>query len=178
MTNEVAAALVGTGVGGVIGFASTYLLHLLSQGRRDAAVRKQIVNLMRVLEQRMLVVAAHRAVPLDGWVVLDLLTDRVFSTDGANALRGFHDRIFSDTADLQQVRAAIDYTHGKLTESRFVQYGEKIITTEVSDEEIAQRREEIKAAGRRGIDILRDARRELGDTTIVTDPIVNKDDDD
>ena len=173
MTNEVVAALVGTGVGGVIGFASTYVLHVLSQGQRDAAVRKQIVNLMRVLEQRMLVVAVHRGVPLDRWVALDLLTERVFSTDGATALRGFHDRIFSAAAEMQQIRATIDHTHGKLTEPRFVQYGEKIITTRASSEEIAQWREEIKAAGRRGIDVLREARKELGDTTVTTDPIVS-----
>lgn len=73
MTHEVVAALAGAAVGVIGGFLAAYATNAIADYRRDAAVRKQILALMRVVEARMLVVALHRGVPLEAWVSLDLL---------------------------------------------------------------------------------------------------------
>lgn len=110
MTNEVVAALIGAGVGSLGGAIGSYVVGFGIDASRNLAVRMQLVSLMRVVEQQMLIAAKYSAVPIDKWASLGHLERVLYSTDGARALsKRQRAVVFPAFAEVQQVRAAIDY---------------------------------------------------------------------
>ena len=153
------AALVGAGIGVVGSALSVYGISAKRDLAHEAAVRAQIVSLMRIVEQQMLFPAKYNALPLDGWFSLDRLIERIYSTDGASALHDKrHQSIFSTIAQIQQIRAAIIYTDRKLESPK---NGSGTI--------FADLRLEIRQAGQRGVELLRSSRASLGDHDEVLD---------
>lgn len=177
MTNEVVAALIGAGVGSLGGAIGSYVVGFGIDASRNLAVRMQLVSLMRVVEQQMLIAAKYSAVPIDKWASLGHLERVLYSTDGARALsKRQRAVVFPAFAEVQQVRAAIDYTHSKQIDRPGLIVEGNAIVQPVSDGLRARWRQEIRNAGNRGVVLLKTARATLNDTQTIEDPIKDPDD--
>jgi hypothetical protein len=109
---ELTVQLIPVIVGALLGFGSAWGLWAVQQHRNDAAVREQVLGLLRDVES---IARGFRdnGVAIDqSWVTFDLLAERVFSGDGASALRNVRvgaRSAYDLVSEVLQSRASLQY---------------------------------------------------------------------
>ncbi len=170
LTQQAVNTLVSVVVGAILGFFASFVKQLVDDRRRNTATRSQIVGLLRVVETRMRVVEAKATPPVEKWVSIELLSDRVFSPDGALLFRADRSAtvVYELVAELHQTRAAFERA------TRLYEELNQVMSTgnhyETGPRLLKQRIEEMQVAGKRGADICVVLRASLKDkSTITTD---------